>query len=347
MQFKKYPDSFWRGISNNVLLLHFTANWRFLPSDFSFWVAANMPLDDNLRLQILSINCPTQRLRRELEIVRKVSEGYDWFAHWKFSGSSQSYRFFGGGRGRTFGGRGGWDDRNCPCDWGAREHDGRACPSRFLVPKFYRPLSFQSPATQAGSIWTIVITQNPHCVRMIATITLHKHSCENAFFFARREHFFCLHMITRGIEHFVEYIQGLLFEFSVHSLLVICKIVAWSAFFFSVLSSPAMNPNVRPFGTFETKMADLRNGERSTSTILLKNRELWAVCFWRWTLQRKRREICSSSTVWCKLSPIGGLKMWHNELLENLPGVAEPLLSNSYVLFNSAVSCVAVNVRLR
>lgn len=31
-----------------------------------------MPLDDNLRLQILSINCPTQRLRRELEIVRKV-----------------------------------------------------------------------------------------------------------------------------------------------------------------------------------------------------------------------------------------------------------------------------------
>lgn len=44
----------------------------FLPLDFSFWVAANMPLDDNLRLQILSINCPTQRLRRELEIVRKV-----------------------------------------------------------------------------------------------------------------------------------------------------------------------------------------------------------------------------------------------------------------------------------
>ena len=165
--------------------------------------------------------------------------------------------------------------------------------------------------------------------------------------FLRAENtFFCLHMITRGIEHFVEYIQDLLFEFSVHSLLVICKIVAWSAFFFSVLFSPTMNPNVRPFGTFETKMADLRNGERSTSTILLKNRELWAVYFWRWTLQRKRREICSSSTVWCKLSPIGGLKMWH-KLLENLPGIAEPLLSNSYVLFNSAVSCVAVNVRLR
>ena len=163
-------------------------------------------------------------------------------------------------------------------------------------------------------------------------------------YIARREHFFCLHMITRGIEHFVEYIQGLLFEFSVHSLLVICKIVAWSAFFFSVLSSPAMNPNVRPFGTFETKMADLRNGERSTSTILPKNRELWAVYFWRWTLQRKRREICSSSTVWCKLSPIGGLKMWHKLQSSR---VAEPLLSNSYVLFNSAVSCVAVNVRLR
>ena len=43
---------------------------------------------------------------------------------------------------------------------------------------------------------------------------------------------------------------------------------------------------------------------------------------------------------------MGGLKMWH-KLLENLPGVAESLLSNSYVFFNSAVSCVAVNVRLR
>jgi len=31
-----------------------------------------MPLDDNLRLQILCINCTTQRLRRELDIVRKV-----------------------------------------------------------------------------------------------------------------------------------------------------------------------------------------------------------------------------------------------------------------------------------
>lgn len=171
MQFKKYPDSFWRGISNSVIRLLFTANWHFLPSDFSFWVAANMPLDDNLRLQILSINCPTQRLRRELEIVRKVSEGYDWFAHWKFSGSSQSYRFLGGRWGRSRGGRGGWDDRNYPCDWGAWERDGRACPSRFLVPKFSRPLSFQTVAMQAGSIRTIAIAPNPHRVRMIATIT--------------------------------------------------------------------------------------------------------------------------------------------------------------------------------
>ena len=210
MQFKKYPDSFWRGISNSVLRLLFAANWHFLPSDFSFWVAANMPLDDNLRLQILSINCPTQRLRRELEIVRKVSEGYDWFAHWTFSRSSQSYRFLGGGRGRTFGGRGGWDDRNYTCDWGAREHDGRACPSRFLVPKFYRPLSFQSPATQAGSIRTIAIVQNPLCVRMIATITwkpgfrVNRHSCENAYFFTRGEHIFCLDVLTRGIEYSVK-----------------------------------------------------------------------------------------------------------------------------------------------
>ncbi|XP_015764904.1 PREDICTED: protein cereblon-like isoform X2 [Acropora digitifera] len=41
------------------------------PTEFSFWVAANMPLDDDLRLQVLGIDCPTQRLRRELEIVRK------------------------------------------------------------------------------------------------------------------------------------------------------------------------------------------------------------------------------------------------------------------------------------
>lgn len=33
-----------------------------------------MPLDDSLRLQILSINCATERLRKELEIVRKVIE---------------------------------------------------------------------------------------------------------------------------------------------------------------------------------------------------------------------------------------------------------------------------------
>lgn len=46
--------------------------WCLSFSDFSFWVAANMPLDDSLRLQILGINCPTQRLRKELEIVRKV-----------------------------------------------------------------------------------------------------------------------------------------------------------------------------------------------------------------------------------------------------------------------------------
>lgn len=56
-----------------ILLWSVTTDWwcvYFL--DFSFWVAANMPLDDSLRIQILSINCPTQRLRKELDIVRKV-----------------------------------------------------------------------------------------------------------------------------------------------------------------------------------------------------------------------------------------------------------------------------------
>ena len=33
------------------------------------------------------------------------------------------------------------------------------------------PLSFQTPATHAGSIRTIAIAPNPHCVKVIATIT--------------------------------------------------------------------------------------------------------------------------------------------------------------------------------
>ncbi|UYV67156.1 CRBN [Cordylochernes scorpioides] len=43
------------------------------PTDFSFWVAANLPLDDTMRLNLLAFNCATQRLRCELSILRKYT----------------------------------------------------------------------------------------------------------------------------------------------------------------------------------------------------------------------------------------------------------------------------------
>jgi cereblon len=43
------------------------------PSEFSYWVAANLPLDDSQRCQLLAINCPIQRLRWELSLLQKYS----------------------------------------------------------------------------------------------------------------------------------------------------------------------------------------------------------------------------------------------------------------------------------
>ncbi|XP_038054196.1 protein cereblon-like isoform X2 [Patiria miniata] len=43
------------------------------PSDFSFWVASNLPLNDTQRLKLLQINCPVQRLRLELDTLRKCT----------------------------------------------------------------------------------------------------------------------------------------------------------------------------------------------------------------------------------------------------------------------------------
>ena len=42
------------------------------PKDFSYWVAANLPLDDNQRLLLLGINEVTERLRQELKILEEV-----------------------------------------------------------------------------------------------------------------------------------------------------------------------------------------------------------------------------------------------------------------------------------
>lgn len=42
------------------------------PIDLSYWVIQNLPLDDDLRLQLLSINNANQRLRAELTILQRV-----------------------------------------------------------------------------------------------------------------------------------------------------------------------------------------------------------------------------------------------------------------------------------
>jgi len=42
-------------------------------SEFSYWVAANLPLDDTLRLNILGINSSVQRLRCELSILERCT----------------------------------------------------------------------------------------------------------------------------------------------------------------------------------------------------------------------------------------------------------------------------------
>ena len=41
-------------------------------SDFSFWVITNLPLSDNLKLQLLRINSAVQRLRFEYQLLQKV-----------------------------------------------------------------------------------------------------------------------------------------------------------------------------------------------------------------------------------------------------------------------------------
>lgn len=42
------------------------------PIEFSYWVAANIPLDDFQRLELIKINEVTQRLRLELQILETV-----------------------------------------------------------------------------------------------------------------------------------------------------------------------------------------------------------------------------------------------------------------------------------
>lgn len=43
------------------------------PSEFSYWVAANLPLENSQRLDLLSLDCPIQRLRWELSVLEKYN----------------------------------------------------------------------------------------------------------------------------------------------------------------------------------------------------------------------------------------------------------------------------------
>lgn len=141
--------------------------------------------------------------------------------------------------------------------------------------------------------------------------------------------------------------QGLLFEFTVHSPLVIRKIVAWSAFFFFCpVFPPLWAPTSAPLVHLKQRWPPFVTVSAQSRRFYRKIENCEQSTF--------RDELCNVNVVkhvhltpfWCKFSPIGALKMWHH-LLENFPGVTGFLLSNSYVVFNSAVSCVAVNVKLR
>ena len=44
------------------------------PTDFSYWVAGNLPLDDGLKLHLMTIDSAEQRLRCELSIMKRVTK---------------------------------------------------------------------------------------------------------------------------------------------------------------------------------------------------------------------------------------------------------------------------------
>ena len=148
----------------------------------------------------------------------------------------------------------------------------------------------RSPQTRIASGWSPRLHEN----QVLRSTDIF---AETRSFFTRGEHSFCLYVITRCLEHSMKENQqiqlrkrvsftrgGHIFCLSIKSLR--------GAHFFSHFSSPTppppplWTPTPSPIGTFEIKMAALRNSVRLISTILLKYRELWAVHFSRWTLQR-------------------------------------------------------------
>lgn len=59
------------------------------PIDFSYRVAACLPIDDALRIQLLRIGSAIQRLRCELDIMNKVSVVMPTFSVWRARELSQ------------------------------------------------------------------------------------------------------------------------------------------------------------------------------------------------------------------------------------------------------------------
>lgn len=63
-------------IKNSLKYWNRTDNQDFMPCDpkeFSYWIAANLPLNDKQRLDLLKIDEVTERLRLELQIVQEVN----------------------------------------------------------------------------------------------------------------------------------------------------------------------------------------------------------------------------------------------------------------------------------
>ena len=51
------------------------------PIELSHWLAANLPLDDVLRGQLLTINCAVSRLRAEISIMQRVNNTASLLSH--------------------------------------------------------------------------------------------------------------------------------------------------------------------------------------------------------------------------------------------------------------------------
>jgi len=43
------------------------------PTAFSYWVVSSLPMDDHMKITLLTVNSAVQRLRAELHIMRSVS----------------------------------------------------------------------------------------------------------------------------------------------------------------------------------------------------------------------------------------------------------------------------------